>query len=71
MAACWLVSSDMVVTTIYINTRKEIQTATSWLEAFGEGAKVKRHVYTMLAYGIRMVHIDINKQEDMIKEIYR
>lgn len=71
VAARRLMSGDVVVTTTHIDARKEIQTATGWLEAFGEGAKVKRHVYTVLAHGIRMAHIDINKQEDAIKEIYR
>ena len=71
VAARRLLSGDVVVTTIYIDARKEIQSATSWLEAFGEGAKVKRHVYTVLAHSIRMAHININKQEDTIKEIYK
>jgi hypothetical protein len=70
VAARRLPSGDVVVTSETRSAREEIQLETSWLKAFGEGAKVKRHVYTVIAHGIRMAHINMGKQEAVIKEIY-
>ncbi len=61
VAACRLLSGDVVITTIYREAKKDIQLETSWLKAFREGAKVKRQAYIVIAHGIHMAQIDTNK----------
>jgi hypothetical protein len=71
VAARRLPSGDIVVTLATVVARKEIQLETSWLKAFGDGAKIKRQVYIVIAYGINIAQVNTDKQDEAIKEIFR
>jgi hypothetical protein len=70
IAARRLRSGDILVTTADKTTRQSLLKDTSWLQAFGQGAKVRQRSYVVLAHGVRIDQVDMGRQEEAIKAIY-
>ena len=66
LAARRLPSGDVLLTTESRETKERLEKDQSWLNAFGEGAKVKRRACVVLAYRIRVDQIDTKKQAEAI-----
>lgn len=71
IAACRLKSGDIKLTTESANYSKAMLNQQEWLASFGEGAKVKRTEYTVLAHGIRVAQVDTSKGKEAIQQIYQ
>ena len=70
LAARRLPSGDVLLTTESRETKERLEKDQSWLNAFGEGAKVKRRACVVLAHGIRVDQIDTKKQAEAIQALY-
>jgi hypothetical protein len=57
-----LPTGDMVITMEDEPTRTSWLTETSWLETFGEGARVKRREFAVIAHGIRVNQVHRGRQ---------
>jgi hypothetical protein len=71
IAACRLRSGDIKITTEDASNSKAMLGQQEWLSIFGEGARVKRTEYTVLAHGIRVAQVDTNKGKEAIQQIYQ
>ena len=71
VAACRLRSGDIKITAENADVCKEMHAHQEWLSSFGEGARVKRTEYTVLAHGIRISQVDSSNNKEMIQQIYQ
>jgi hypothetical protein len=62
VAAWRLPSCDILVTPSSQDVRARWERSTQWLQAFGTGARIDRHEYTVLARGIQVARADTGDQ---------
>ena len=69
MAARRLPSGDMMLTTDEEGTRTKWLVDQKWLSVFGEGARVKRREFVVIAYGIKVAQVQ--NLDEAVRDIYR
>jgi hypothetical protein len=70
IAARRLPSGDIVLTTDSVDTKRQLEAETTWLQALGEGSQLNRRKFPVLVHSVSLKDFDAKQQEQTIKRIY-
>jgi hypothetical protein len=65
-----LPSGDIVLTTDSVDTKRQLEAETTWLQALGEGSQLNRRKFPVLVHSVSLKDFDAKQQEQTIKRIY-